>query len=151
MSATASKTKPSRFISKGAHFQIVYRPPRSRFENGMLVTDDPGEILDFGTPFRIDGADQPVGTYVTDDPVKIEWLRNAQSFNVEFWEAGNEPDALHPTVAELAPQIAKATAELDTDKLRELLEAEEASHKRADVVTMIESSIEALEAQSEGS
>lgn len=143
--SAATKTKPSTFRSKGAHFQIVMRPPLTRYENGMLITDDAGKILDFGTPFR--STDGPRGQYTTSDPDEIEFLRNAASFGVEFWELGNEPDALHPTMAELAPQVAAATAELDVDALRALLEAEEASHKRPDVVTMIESAIEALESR----
>jgi hypothetical protein len=140
-------TTPHRFISKGMHFQIVHRPPLTRDNNsgGMIVVDR-GHIIDFGTPFRVEGNDLPVGTYVTDDPEIVEWLRNADSFNVEFWEQGNEPDAVHPTMQELAPQIAAATAELDTDALHELLKAELATHNRPDVLAVLEASLGHLEA-----
>jgi hypothetical protein len=143
---TAKTAKTYRFISKGLHFQIVHRPPLTATSDaGGMIVKDPGHIIDFGTPFRVEGADQPSGTYVTSDPEIAEWLRAQASFNVEFWESGNEPDAIHPTMAELAPVIAKATAELDVDTLRQLLEAEQGSHNRPDVLSMLEASIGQLE------
>jgi hypothetical protein len=152
VSTTADTAAPSkiekvyRFISKGLHFQIVHVPPQSHYEGEQRVIDNKGHIIDFGTPFRVEGADQPKGVFVTTDEAIAEWLRAQDSFNVEFWEPGNEPDAVHPTMAELAPMIAKATAELDTDTLRGLLEEELATHSRADVVSVLEASIHQLEA-----
>lgn len=149
MSATAEKkptTKTFRFISKGLHFQIVHRPPLTRDNNsGGMIVEDKGHIIDFGTPFRTEGADQPSGSYTTTDPEIAEWLRAQSSFNLEYWEQGNEPDALHPTIHELAPVIARATAELDVDTLRKLLEAEQGSHKRGDVLAMLDASIAQIE------
>jgi hypothetical protein len=49
-------------------------------------------------------------------------------------------------MGELAPVVAKATAELDRDTLEQLLEAEQDTHNRADMVSLIEANLATLEA-----
>lgn len=146
MSPTATSkpepaTKTFRFISKGAHFCLQHIAPQSVIENGVVKVLEKGHTLDFGSPFRTTGEHLPKGTFETTDPELAAWMREQTSFGTEFWEAGNEPDAIHPSIAELAPLIAKATSELDAGELETLLAEERGTHNRIDVVTMLEASL----------
>lgn len=65
-----------------------------------------------------------------------DYLRSRPSFNILFCEAGNEPGAA-PDPGVMLKLVLDAVLELDDAKLKDLMEREQASHKRKTVLDAI--------------
>lgn len=128
------------FRSIGANFLIFQRPPREKLVDGGWREVDNGIRHDFS----VNTPGGP-GTYITSDPEAIEFLRNLESNGSEFVEVGREPDAIHPSLQELLPQIVQASARGDLDALGELRAAEEQTHRRVEVLSAIDGAFEEIE------
>lgn len=75
--------------------------------------------------------------FKTDNPKLIEWLRNHRLFNNPkdgFWELGAAPDEPRPTLDQQMTAIAEAAASGDLDVVEEVIEVENATHKRPSVL-----------------
>ncbi len=151
--------RPITFIAKGANLVLVRAPivqvpdPRTG-----LVKTDPGERYDFGEgrPVgqltfregerqRDDGPADPDTGLATRVDV-CDWLRGHRGFNDLFWEIGNEPGQLKPTLSECMERIAQAGPVLDWKSLEDLIAEERDSHNRDTVLRAAESALEAVRA-----
>lgn len=145
---------PAAFISRGVKYMRVRKNPhRAQAPSGEMLHHK-GVIYDFfGEDVnQAEGVSVPVpGTLVTDVPDHVHYLRSSllappEEFGTsEYVERGREPDAMRPTLAELAPLIAEATRELEVDKLQVLLEREQATHQRESVLVQLEAAINAVQ------
>lgn len=85
-----------------------------------------------------------------------EALRKAGTFNREFWELGNAPDAQKPSVSEMLAKITDATAYQRVDALRELRQletegdGEQGGHQREEVLASIDRALGILTEGREG-
>lgn len=122
------RVDPVTFISKGPNFVLVHKSRhRSTSSNGEVNVTQ-GVSYDFA----------PSGSFTTDNPRAIEYLRGRPSFNVEYWELGNEPGAA-PAPDLVIDAIMAAALELDDDALAEIERNELAGHGREVVLTQIRS------------
>lgn len=118
--------EPVVFIAKGAMFKAV-RKSRQR----MVMPN--GEQA-FTTGITYDFA--PSGRYMTIDPSAVTWLEGRPGFGVEYWRQDKPPHAA-PDAGLVLDKVLDLALALDDDGLRELLETEQASHKRKIVIDRI--------------
>lgn len=111
----------------------VQEPKRYLFApDGNLTVREGDDVLDDG-PY---GEPQDV----------LAWLRAHPLYNVYFWEDGNEPDRLRPLERDVLGAINEATARRDTNRLQELLDAEQSTHNRRMLVDACEGALVAVRA-----
>lgn len=121
------------FIAKGTnHFVVRKGRVRVMGPNGE-ATVSTGCLLDFS----------PSGMLTTRSVQNIAHLRARPGFNQHFWEQGAEPNQA-PSPAPIIRKIAKATAEFDVEQLHKLRADEVATANRGDILTMIDSSVDAI-------
>lgn len=118
------KKKVTRFYSRG-HAQTV------TIESPDIVYDDHGHRIEKGGTIA-DFA--PDGWYETDDDDIVAVLREREGYNLDFFEEGNEPDAIKPTEGDAIATIIEATAAEDDEAIQKVLDEEKATHNRPTVV-----------------
>lgn len=120
------------FVTHHRKMQVTMSPTEAEtFAGGLHKINKPGVVLDFA----------PKGTLVLDeekDAEKIAFLRNHRWYGTKIQELGAEAGAVSPTFAEVAHDVTVAVAGANADKLDELLTEEFATHKRLDVIDLIE-------------
>ncbi len=123
------------FISKAAEFQCVLKQGKRIYEGQEQVGwTDPG-IAEFkrGIFIANDTSAQALG--FGGEAELVEALRNRKAtVNQEFWEMGNEPDAMHPAVDILLGKISDYAVDHNVDGLREILAQEQDTHNRHEVL-----------------
>lgn len=137
---TATKKKAVTFISRFPDFKLNRLHPE-------YVYDGRGKIL--GTDIEEDGSDPDVvfedTVFTTDDPVLIDFVRDHEEFERNIWEQGAAPDEPEPRFADQMDKIVAATAVRDVDALNEVINEEESTHNRPQIVQAAESAIERIE------
>jgi hypothetical protein len=66
------------------------------------------------------------------------------TFNREFYEIGNAPDAQNPPVDKLLGDIADASVRRQAKRLRDIVALEESTHKREVILTSAKAALGAL-------
>lgn len=146
--------RESKFIAKGRNLILVRRPivQMAHPATGVQMTT-PALRYDFSPNGELDireGVDLLQDGPADDNGVPTEvdavtWLRGHREFNDRFYELGNEPGQLRPTLEERFEEIAIAAAELNVERLREIRVEEEKSHKRTPIFRAVDSAIGASE------
>jgi hypothetical protein len=100
-------------------------------------------VEDDGAPWAVEFEG---GAFETDNPILIEWLRGHDKFNSPdgFYEQDPAPVELEPTVVTQLARIARASASQDAQDLADLLEEEEATHNRAQVMEVAADALRTL-------
>lgn len=124
------------FLSKDPNLRVVRIPQRRRYNERGELEVLPGEVYEFKR-----------GSFLTKDESVAEWMRNHEKFNSKFYEVGNEPDRISPTLDEVMGQITGAAANGDLIALAEIYDREKATHDRAPVLAAAEKGMEAIEAR----
>lgn len=119
---------PITFRSKGVNFNVV-RKSRTR----LVHVDGTPEI----TP-GVHYSFAPAGIFQTDDMAVVEYLRSRPTYNVEFWEVGNEPNRPKDP-GPVLEAILKATAALDDAALAEIQKAEREGDNRDEILRAVTS------------
>ena len=128
---------------------------RNYNEAGQLIRDIPGVVYRFNNHIlRVrPGRDVMVETKPNwlaegEDPDKerdvVEALKAHRDFNSEFWVDGEEPNKPRPFEKDVLAALAKASAALDVDELRAMLDAERSSHNRPLLVGALSSAVESV-------
>lgn len=150
------------FYARGQNIKLVRRGTLYRYSAGgqRQVAQKP-IIVEFGPLARIvvrpgDVVGVDSDGWLADDAVlgerglptgllkrdMVTALRSHHALNDLFFEEGREPGRPLPTEADFLESITAAVADLDTEKLQELLEQEQGSHNRGLLVTTAERALE---------
>lgn len=87
------------------------------------------------------------GRMVDEDGVErdlVSWLRQHPQRDLLFFESGAEPGALRPSEEEFNDAVVDATASMDEEALRQLVDAERDSHGRQHLIDRAERALERL-------
>lgn len=168
--ATATKIQTVLFYTKSSNLAVVRIPEiMEPTTTGGLRRVQEGLTYDFAPDGRLrvePGQDRlPTGEQERDDNGGLLWddngypvlayedaptfLRRCPSFNVFFFEEGNEPYAQKPLVDEMLDWLVDATLDGDADRVEELLAQENGSdeqpgHRREIVIRACERSLEKI-------
>ncbi len=126
-----SEESKFQFYSRGVNFCVGLVPARVHYDDHGQRVETGGVVADFA----------PDGRYETDDPEVAEKLRAAESFNVDFHEFGNEPDAIKPTLPDAIKSLTEASVANDAAAVESLLQQERATHNRAEIVGAAETAL----------
>lgn len=166
--ATAVQT--IRFYTKSSNFNCVRVPEMMEpTATGGMRRVQEGLTYDFSPDGRLEvepGQDLlPTGDQERDENGGLRWdengypmlaledavefLRRAPTYNVFFFEEGNEPDAQKPLVDEMLDWLVDAAIAGDADRVEELLAQEtgtdeEPGHRREVVIRACERALERI-------
>jgi hypothetical protein len=120
--------RPITFISRARDFQITLKTEGLPMQdaNGIVVARTPGHRVHFTR-----------GEYTAKTSQEIQMLRDADTYGREFWEVGQQPGAIHPPTEEVLADIMTFLARRQADKLRDIQEREEETHKRPEILTTV--------------
>lgn len=147
------KRRPITFISKGKFHTVIRRGEHKRvhpetgevqYVSGLRYEFEPDGVLTVypGEDVAMDGPVDPETGYRTEVD-KAAWLRSHNGFNQNYWEIGNEPDAMRPSVEEMLREITQAAVLVDLDRLKELRRSEDETHQRQTVIGAIDDALDA--------
>lgn len=165
--AKAAKHEPVTFVAWGTNLKMTLEAPYSvRNHNGQIVKTFTPRYLDFSkgkyvlTQETIDGwnkkrliedreESQPRETLTFD--LVLDEIRSNPRFNTRhgFWEIQSPPDALSPSVEEMATEIVAASATQNVAEIKRLLKSEKDTHDRAEVKDMGNAALKAIAASDE--
>lgn len=151
----ATQTQPVTFIAASKNLRIVHTPETFDLNHaGTRVATYPGIAIQFedNKATISEGPDgkalvngKPIGNITAVE--LIEWLRSRPNINRPqhgFYEIGAAPDEQRPTIAEQMRAIGRAEASGDLPALVALLEGEQDTHGRPDVLNAVQGAIDAL-------
>ena len=113
------------FLTNFPDFRIVVEPGRHpyRMADGSQMPGSNGVHVEF------DGI-----RHAETRPEIIDYLRNHERFNLDFWEFGRAPGEAQPTVQDQMTAITSASVERDAVALQELIDSERSTHNRALII-----------------
>jgi hypothetical protein len=133
------------FQSKNKRMRVVIEPIHNIYGREGVQGTTQGKTIEF-KDYR----------YLSKSAEETEALRGAGTFNQEFWELGNAPDALKPSAEDMLERITDAATRQNVEKLRELkaLEAvgddEQGGHNRQEVIAAVDRALGILTDGKEG-
>lgn len=127
-----------------AGWQDAQRPLRIRFKPAV---NEKGEVI--GRADAIVGKDVIVdhsgwlaaGQEQGVERDEVDALRAHKEFGRDIWEFGHEPGTLYPRAQDLRKLITRASVALDEDALVEIIEKEQRSHNRRDLISEAETAL----------
>jgi hypothetical protein len=147
---------PVQFQSKNKRMRVVLKPKQNVYGRDGVVGTEPGTTVEFSNyVFQVDDPTAKKLGFQSQTELASA-LRGAWSFNREFWELGNAPDALKPSVDEMLERIAEAIAYQRVDRLRELKDletvgdGEQGGHSRHEVLAALDRGLGILTQGKEG-
>jgi hypothetical protein len=147
---------PTLFQSSHAKFRLVLEPARPIYGRDGIVGTEGGKTAEFQRyVFQVDDPTAKRLGYKSQTEL-VDALRAAATYNTDFWELGNAPDAQKPTVQDMLAQITDATAYQRVEKLRELKhmelvgDGEQGGHQREEILTAIDRALGILTEGKEG-
>lgn len=126
-----SEESKFQFYSRGVNFCVGLVPAQVHYDDHGQRVETGGVVADFA----------PNGRYETDDPEVAETLRSKESFNLDFHEFGNEPDAVRPALPDALKTLAEASVANDANAVETLIQQEEATHNRPEIVGPAETAL----------
>lgn len=143
------------FQSRGARLRVVLVPERNIYGREGKIGTEPGTTVQFNNSvFWVNDANaKKLGMSPSELTQK---LREAGTFNLEFWELGNAPGEPKPTVEDMLERITDAATRQNVDRLRELKHLEEegdgerGGHKRSEILAAIDRPLAILTDGKEG-
>lgn len=137
------------FVSAPRRNYLAVRRPHVERANdvGQVGTVVEGVSYDFAP----DGLFRAtVGKDVMVDPDGVErdqvdWLRAHRDCGLMFVEEGREPGRQLPTEEEFSAEVVEATADLDSERLRGLLDEERSTHGRPGLIALVEGALRKVE------
>jgi hypothetical protein len=146
---------PTTFQSAHAKMRVVLEPARNIYGREGVVGTEGGKTAEFER--YIFQVDEPTAKRMGMTQAELtQALRDAGTFNREFWEIGNAPNALKPSVQDMLAQITDATAYQRVEKLRELRQLETVGdgelggHNREEVLASLDRALGILTNGKEG-
>jgi hypothetical protein len=147
---------PVTFQSAHAKMRVVLKPARNIYGRDGVVGTEGGQTAEFERYiFQVDDPTAKRMGYRSQTEL-ADALRNAGTFNREFWEIGNAPNAQKPSVQDMLAAVTDATAYQRVEKLRELRELETVGdgevggHNREEVLGSIDRALGILTGGREG-
>lgn len=128
----STEDKQFKFYSRGRGQTVTIVSPTHHYDQDGKRVEKDGLIADFG----ILG-----GRWETDNEEHAALLRERDGFNVDFFEEGNEPDALKPSEPDALASIVSAVAAQDLEALEGILQREKSTHNRPTVVGTAETAL----------
>lgn len=127
-----------------AGWQTMQQPVRYKFQPAL---NDDGKLV--GRLDVVDGQDKMRdhgGWLAAGQPNDVERdaaeaLRAHREFGRDLWELGHEPGTLYPRAQDTRKLITRASVALDEDALTEIIETEQRSHNRRDLVSEAETAL----------
>ena len=124
---------PATFYSKAARFQLVLEPQVKVYgPNGQDATT-PGKRIEF-IRGKFVATEQEAKKLGLTTGELVERLREATTYGTEFFEPGNDPNQQHPATEDVLADVMSAVARGQHDKLVAILEREESTHMRPEVI-----------------
>lgn len=120
----------------GGARRIVDNGKKYRFEQGVLRVRPGKDVFVDHDGWLHQDAEQDVERDV------VEALRAHRRFNKEFWEVGKEPGRAKPYDEDVLEWMSAAVADLDVERLEQLLSDERNGHNRALLVRALSSALE---------
>lgn len=115
--------------------RLVDHGKKYRFEQGVLrVRPGKDRMVDHDGWLHRD-AEQDV------ERDAVDALRAHRRFNKEFWEVGKEPGRLQPYEETVLEWLGEAVADLDTERLEQILTGERETHNRPLLVRALASAL----------
>lgn len=146
---------PVLFQSKNKRMRVVLKPAQNIYGRDGVSGTEPGRTVEFER--YVFQVDEPTAKRLGMTQTELaSALREAGTFNREFWELGNAPDAQKPSVSEMLAKITDATAYQRVDALRELRQletvgdGEQGGHQREEVLASIDRALGILTEGKEG-
>jgi hypothetical protein len=141
------------FVSKPRHLRIVVQTagvPMAEKGTGLVVGKTAGAAIEFNRQQYIATDAEAARLGFGSQQELVEWLRSRQTFDREFYELGKDPEQQLPLTQELLDKITYAAIRGQKDKVREILQAEQASHQRPEVIRTAEIALGELTDGKEG-
>lgn len=146
---------PVTFQSRNKRHRVVLTPKQNIYGRDGVTGTTPGTTVEFErNTFQVD---EPSAKRLGMTQAELtQALRDAGTFNREFWEIGNAPDAQKPSVQDMLAQITDATAYQRVEKLRELRQletvgdGEQGGHQREEVLASLDRALGILTEGREG-